>query len=118
MGQYHFIVNLTKKQYLDPADFGDGNKLLEFGSARFGSLFGLSVLLACSNGRGGGDFHGNDPYRLVGSWAGDEIVIVGDYYEVGDLADGENRLPLDWSNSFTRISESVAELIQEYSLKY
>ena len=75
MGQYHFPVNLTKKQYLHPHRLG---KLMEFISAQDGIPQAMILLLACSNGRGGGDFRGEDPEGLIGSWAGDQIAIVGD----------------------------------------
>src|SRR3972149_6463998 len=79
MGQYYKIVNLDKKEYLHPHKFGDGLKLLEFGCSSQGTLTALTLLLAKGNGRGGGDYPSNNP--LIGSWAGDRIVIVGDYYD-------------------------------------
>lgn len=77
MGQYYKIVNLDKKQYLHPHNFGDGLKLMEFGSSGGGTMLGLAILLSDGNGRGGGDLHSSKD--LTGSWAGDRIVIVGDY---------------------------------------
>jgi len=58
MGQYYRIVNLDKKEYLSPYPFGEGAKLLEFGTGRGTLLLALAVLLADGNGRGGGDLHG------------------------------------------------------------
>ena len=91
MGQYYKVVNVDKKQYLHPHRFGDGLKLLEFGCGSEGTMTGLAVLLADGNGRGGGDLHADDP--IIGSWAGDRIVIAGDYadpnidqYSAQDLA--------------------------------
>jgi hypothetical protein len=89
MGQYYHIVNLTKKQYLHPHHFGDGLKLLEFGSSGSGTMLGLAVLLANSNGRGGGDLQSENP--IIGSWAGDRIVIAGDYAEKGDKGEAMNK---------------------------
>lgn len=43
MGQYYYVINVTKKEYLHPHKFFDGLKLLEFGCS--------------SNGRGGGDLN-------------------------------------------------------------
>lgn len=104
MGQYYYIVNLDKKQYLHPHKFDDGLKLMEFGQSAGGTLLGLTILLADGNGRGGGDLMCNkvrkarDAYikgkrkaqpnyedngDLVGSWAGDRIVIAGDYADPG-----------------------------------
>ena len=78
MGQYFFIVNLTKKEWLHPHAFNEGLKLMEFGCSANGTLTGLTLLLRKSDEGGGGDFHGEDNGYL-GHWAGDEIVIVGDY---------------------------------------
>lgn len=81
MGQYYIVVNLDKKQYLHPHKFGDGLKLREFGQSGFGTMYALAALLADGNGRGGGDIPSDDP--LIGSWAGDRIVITGDYADPG-----------------------------------
>ena len=111
MGQYHYVVNLDKREYLHPHDLGDGLKLMEFGCSANGTLMGLALLLAGSNGpegRGGGDWHpwtgeqgrygdgrtvGVVEDTLVqqltsaipGRWCGDRIAIVGDYHEPGDI---------------------------------
>jgi len=44
-------------------------------------MFALSVLLADGNGRGGGDLRSDN--SIVGTWAGDRIVIAGDYADKG-----------------------------------
>ena len=82
MGQAYIIVNETKKQYIHPHRFGDGYKLCEFGSSSRGTMFALAVLLARGNGRGGGDLRSDDP--IVGSWAGDAIVVLGEYTDQYD----------------------------------
>ncbi len=81
MGQYYKIVNIKKKQYISPYTFGDGSKLMEFSMSTNGVLAGLAILLADGNGKGGGDLNSNNP--IVGSWAGDNIVIAGDYADDG-----------------------------------
>jgi hypothetical protein len=81
MGQYYKIVNVKKKQYLNPHMFGDGMKLMEFGTGGGGTMAALAALLADGNGRGGGDLNSDNP--IVGSWAGDNIVIAGDYADTG-----------------------------------
>jgi hypothetical protein len=81
MGQYYKIVNIKKKQYISPHTFGDGAKLMEFSMSASGVMAGLSILLADGNGRGGGDLHSEND--IVGSWAGDNIVIAGDYADEG-----------------------------------
>jgi hypothetical protein len=92
VGQYYLICNPKKRQYLRPHAFGSGMKLMEFANDECGPLLGLAVLLADGNGRGGGDLRLDDiPEKvgrhklrpgLVGSWAGDPIVI--DYADRGN----------------------------------
>lgn len=89
MGQYYKIVNIKKKQYITPHTFGDGAKLMEFSMSRIGVLSGLAILLADGNGRGGGDLGSDNP--IVGSWAGDNIVIAGDYADPGKFVKDEDK---------------------------
>lgn len=84
MGQYHLTVNLDKHEFIDPQQLGDGLKLVEqCGWLPGGVNDALHLLLAVSNGRGGGDFQESE---WVGRWGGDRIAVVGDYGEDGDLA--------------------------------
>jgi len=83
MGQYHFVLNLDKKEYLHPHRLGDGLKLMEFGNSGGGTMTALGLLLAgCAI---------NEPADLatqsihLGSWAGDRLAIIGDYAEADDL---------------------------------
>jgi hypothetical protein len=110
MGQYHYPANLDRLEYLDPLEFGDGLKLVEFGFSGSGTMAGLAVLLAAQNkggARGGGDLtprslwneHANgvdqanpaagmEDYLLehvVGRWAGSKVAILGDYPEPGEV---------------------------------
>jgi hypothetical protein len=84
MGQNWVVVNLDKREMLDPLKFDDGMKLAEFGYSSRGTLTGLTMLLADPNGvgRGGGDMRVSGP--MVGRWFGDRIAIAGDY---GDPVD-------------------------------
>lgn len=112
MGQYHSIYNITKKEFITPHALGDGAKLLEWHGG-FTTL-GLAVLLSNSNGRGGGDLYNLDNKNLQalidtvsGRWAGDRIVVQGDYVEKTDPAFiSENRL-----EKFTNISDMVLRAI-------
>lgn len=82
MGQYYYIVNPKKREYLDPMGFDDGSKLLEFTSGRYGACAALAILTSNGNGQGGGDLEvpeGTPGEDLVGSWAGDPVVTAGDY---------------------------------------
>lgn len=94
MGQYHVVVNFSKREWLSPHAFGDGLKLWEQQGGIGGVQTALWLLLACSNGRGGGDFFDRESLlpteRLrewSGRWAGDRIAILGDYTEDGDIPD-------------------------------
>ncbi len=129
MGQYHVIVNLDKRQYLKPTQLGDGLKLLEFGDGG-ATLTALAILLAQDNGRGLGDLHVASPdsplekwekgefglkrvrtphAHLAGSWAGDRIIIAGDY---GDNLPGETEnLYSHAQRRFEDISAAMRELI-------
>ena len=89
MGQYYKIVNIKKKQYIKPDTFGDGSKLMEFSMSASGVLAGLAILLADGNGRGGGDLHSEND--IVGSWAGDNIVVAGDYADEGKFVKEADR---------------------------
>ena len=82
MGQYYKIANIDKKQFINPHTFGDGVKLMELACSGNGTLTALAVLLASSNGKGGGDLHMDERspwFGVPGSWAGDRIVVAGDY---------------------------------------
>lgn len=80
MGQYYLMVNTTKKEYLSPRDFQDGAKFIDFSQSLDGSMMALAILLA-SSGEGDFDIETESPY--VGRWAGDKIVIAGDYAHSG-----------------------------------
>lgn len=82
MGQYYVIANLDKKEFLDPHAFGSGVKLMEFGMDGQSVMTGMAVLLASSNGMGGGDLHMPSDTKwghVPGRWAGNRVVIAGDY---------------------------------------
>lgn len=109
MGQYHYIVNLDKHEFLNPYQLGTGLKLWEQLANTPGTTGALLILLAASNGRGGGDFEtGRNQYNAgkgiddwdwhdeetedsslreqwIGRWAGDRIACIGDYAKPGDL---------------------------------
>lgn len=82
MGQYWKAVNLDKRQFISPWALGSGAKLWEQ-LANPGPGQALIILLAAMpQPRGGGDLKA-DP--VIGSWAGDRVVLVGDYAEDDDL---------------------------------
>lgn len=113
MGQYYKIVNLTKKQFMNPHDFGDGAKLCEFGDSRSGVMFALAALLASGNNRGGGDIRSDDP--IIGSWAGDQIAIVGDYDDEGKFGvpeEGQNMYSYAGDN-YKNVSKDIQKAMED-----
>lgn len=82
MGQYWFPVNLDKCEFIDTRQEGFSGKLCEqlWNSPDVGAA--LVVLLAeMPEPRGAGDLK---PSFVVGHWAGDRVVLVGDYAEPTD----------------------------------
>jgi hypothetical protein len=66
----------------------------------------LFLLLANSNGRGGGDAR---PHDLIGHWAGDRILIQGDYAEKGDPAYKSPKT----LGAYTDISSQVLDMLNK-----
>ena len=116
MGQYYYVVNLDKKEYLHPHRFDEGLKLMEFGQSSGGTMLALAVLLADGNGREGGDITSDEP--LVGSWAGDRIVIAGDYADadkfIKEITDKEkdDNLHTYSARNFEDISDKIINVLK------
>lgn len=108
MGQYYNIINVTKEEYLNPRSFHEGLKFIEFSNSSGGSLMALALLLSDTNGSGGGDFRGYDPDGLKGSWAGDSIVVAGDYGEAGKLFGSE--VGMDGLNLYEHCGEEFKDI--------
>ena len=91
MGQYYIIVNPVKKQFLNPHKFGAGLKLMEFTNTQYGPQQALCILISNGNGQGGGDLDTDgltdDEKALIGSWAGDPVIVAGDYGEAWKFFD-------------------------------
>jgi len=95
MGQYHYPLNLSKHEFIDPLKLGCGLKLWEQVVNGVGTGTALTILLAAGGNepRGGGDLEvdtDNPEYNeiaksIIGRWAGDRIALVGDYAEDTDL---------------------------------
>ena len=82
MGQYHKVYNVDRKELLHAHRLGCGLKLMEQVGFPRSTADALFLLLANSNGRGGGDARPDN--ELIGRWAGDRIVVQGDYAEPTD----------------------------------
>lgn len=104
MGQYHKLYNLDKKEYVHAHRIGNGLKLLEQCGHEKSTSTALWLLVANSNGRGSGDA-GSHPF--IGRWAGDRVLVQGDYAEPTDKA----FLPPEEAETFDDISEQVKEML-------
>ena len=94
MGQYWMVVNLDKKEFVNPHKLGCGLKLWEQLANSPGTGQALLILQAAMpEARGGGDFtldSDNEEYneiaeRTIGRWVGDRVVVIGDYAVDSDL---------------------------------
>lgn len=92
MGQYFVIVNLDKKEFLDPRKIGGGLKLWEMTHNEGGAFTALGYLLAQ-----------NGDCTDIGRWAGDRIVIAGDY-SGSELVTDEDV----YSYNFDRVGQEYA----------
>ncbi len=104
MGQYHKVYNLDKREMIHAHEIGNGLKLLEQCGPGSDPTTSDAVwlLLANSNGRGGGDAR---PHPMIGRWAGDRLVVQGDYAEPTDPAFTE-------TEGFTNISADVKAMLR------
>ncbi len=113
MGQYWKLINVDKMEFVHPHTLGDGLKLLEMGSGAPGIGTAMILLMAdkAREYRGGGDpSHGA---LVLGSWAGDRVMLVGDY---ADDDDGPpiNGIERSWMHSLCirkgKLEEVIADL--------
>jgi len=89
----YIVVNIDKKQYLRPEAFGENNALPDVIGSYEGIMCALVVMLADSNGRGGGDLHSD--HDAIGSWAGDRIIIIDEHVCLSELSEpGMAEVPL------------------------
>lgn len=107
MGQYLLIVNLDKKEWLNPQRCGDGMKVGQvLGPGR--TLKVLGYLLTKSKSNPFRNVAGDEP-EMTGRWAGDRIAIVGDSdWGKGAFFDGIfDRATDSKSGEYTEISFDV-----------
>jgi uncharacterized protein (DUF2249 family) len=98
MGQYFYIINLDKKEYLHPHKLGSGLKFYEIISTHVPQT--LVYLLRQSTDPGSAGPIGPN----AGRWAGDRITVVGDY--------DESELFQKASDSYKDISLEIREEIE------
>jgi len=116
MGQYYLIVNLDKKEYISPHVVGCGVKAWEICAGDVARL--LPFLLRKSDDWGGGDPH--DGYKYDGRWAGDRIVMIGDYdssglyYEVYEKYKDITLEVVEEFNDFMELQDLVLHVDESY----
>lgn len=109
MGQYHLLVNYDKKECVEPYGLGLGAKQVEQLGAFKGTIAdAMYLLVMTSPARGGGDLPRTN---VSGRWAGDRVMIVGDYTEDSDVPSIPQASYL-YGNEYTDISNEVAEALQ------
>jgi hypothetical protein len=123
VGQYWLIYNETKKQKMNPWDFGEVAKLHEWpqdGPGGMQSALVILLLEKSSLGDGGGDYFFDEApaelAELIGSWRGDRVSIVGDYSHLDEFGGGEWDYEAKpdgnpWQDEYTDISKQMAELM-------
>jgi len=104
MGQYHKVYNLDKQEFIHPGEIGNGLKLLEQIGHIKSTSTAVFLLIANSSGRGGGDTR---HHPLIGSWAGDRLLVQGDYAKEGD----QSYVELSKLETFSNISSKVKEML-------
>lgn len=134
MGQAHRIANLDRHEYLDPNAFEFASSQLCALNGSDGAMWGMTLLVAASNGKGSGDFSpvdggsGVEPQEpdertqalldLVGRWAGQRVAIIGDYFDANTGNEYRVDEPADvWKlmsrqEGWVDISEHVVDLIE------
>ena len=107
MGQYHKLVNIDKQEQVISYTLGLGAKQYEQTGCEGSISDALYLLLMTSPARGGGDWQGFD--GLSGRWAGDRVLVLGDYSTDEDLPTYPDLSNL-WreSESWKDISKDVA----------
>jgi hypothetical protein len=106
MGQYHKVYNTTKGEMIHPHEIGASLKLMEQCGPNDDCTTSdaLFLLLANSNGRGGWDAS-THPY--IGRWAGDAIVVQGDYANPTD----PGYVPEGVRTAYVDISPEVRDML-------
>ena len=63
---YRYVINETKKQFVDKTKIIDEDGW---------KIHPLPLLTCIGNGRGGGDYRGEDNNNVIGTWARDVITV-------------------------------------------
>jgi hypothetical protein len=117
------VANLTKREFIDPHRLGCGLKFWEQIANHPGTGSALLILLAGTRqSRGGGDL--DSEAEVIGRWAGDFVVLAGDYAEDDDIPNSPVPMSQVYGlcrgqdeegegEPFTDISDQVAAVIEK-----
>lgn len=93
MGQYYVAVNIDKRQVLDPHDYDNGAKLMEW------SYIGNRFVTALQN-------------LITDEWKGDRVYVVGDYAdELKNGSDGKSKISY-WANPYLRALRGIGKAVE------
>jgi len=95
MGQYFLLASISKREFVDPHKIGYGLKLWEWCANRQCGV--IPFLMAMGDDDGG---------ALRGRWAGDKVVLIGDY--------DESKLYNEVRETYTEISEWLIEAYNDF----
>lgn len=108
----YIVGNFSKKQFIRPGAFGEQDSLRDILDSYQGVLCGLVVLLSDGNNRGGGDLRSD--HQVIGSWAGDRVMLVDESALVPEFSEpGMEDVPLQKQLLSTGqdVSQDVIEAI-------
>jgi hypothetical protein len=114
MGQYHKLINLDKHEVVEPYGLGLGAKQYEQTGTEASLGDAIYLLVMTSPASGGGDWPQTD---VSGRWAGDRVVVLGDYTSAEALpeADKADKLYSEsstWEDITPKVREAFSEIFQ------
>jgi hypothetical protein len=107
MGQYHSLINIDKKEIVDPHGLGLGAKQWEHLGCQGSLSDALYLLVMTSPERGGGDL----PITpMSGYWKGDRVLVYGDYTTSEDVPFMKDENPLENYKDITPLVSQSMEI--------
>lgn len=108
MGQYHKLINLDKKEVVEPHEIGLFSKQYEHTGVEASLADAIYLLVMSSVASGGGDWPATE---VSGRWCGDRVVVLGDYTKPDAIQGYEGNANDLWreSEDWLDISEQVRD---------
>ena len=113
MGQYFMLGNLDKKEYVNPWDIHSGAKWYEWA---WNASHVLMYLIRKSDEGGGGDIALNGDEVYAGRWAGDRVILIGDYdtSKLYEEVQNYTNISIPMATEFNRLCDTEDLLICDY----